>query len=328
MKKILSIMIGLCVAVLSVVAQTVPETSQGFNMGSATENNISVVVGQPFGGLFAQNGYEVAEGVTQAQLVRESYGETVNYGDGYAGHGFSYPATTPAGTHQDSRYDVGGAQYGYDLLTELTLQVLNALVCPATVEDGDHNLYDVVAVVNRCWTKQNLKPTHYADGTTEIEGAMAYHNPSHPDEEANVAIYGRLYTWVSAVNAAADGTVTPGADGYVQGICPDGWHIPTKTEMDALKALPAEEIRTAELWVTPNANTNSTGFTALPAGRYNAALTRYEGLSSQTDWWSVTDAPSSGSPVTSLSVVYYCDSPIDGTPAAADGLSVRCVKNS
>jgi hypothetical protein len=187
-------MIGLCVAVLSVVAQTVPETSQGFNMGSATENNISVVVGQPFGGIFAQNGYEVAEGVTQAQLVRESYNETVNYGDGYAGHGFSYPATTPAGTHQDSRYDVGGAQYGYDLLTELTLQVLNALVCPATVEDGDHNLYDVVAVVNRCWTKQNLKPTHYADGTTEIEGAMAYHNPSHPDEEANVATYGRLYT--------------------------------------------------------------------------------------------------------------------------------------
>ena len=55
MKKILSIMIGLCVAVLSVVAQTVPETSQGFNMGSATENNISVVVGQPFGGIFIPN---------------------------------------------------------------------------------------------------------------------------------------------------------------------------------------------------------------------------------------------------------------------------------
>ena len=82
MKKILSIMIGLCVAVLSVVAQTVPETSQDFNMGSATENNISVVVGQPFGGIFAQNGYEIAEGVAQAQLVTRTYDETVNFPEG------------------------------------------------------------------------------------------------------------------------------------------------------------------------------------------------------------------------------------------------------
>ena len=328
MKKILSIMIGLCMAALSVAAQNAPTTSQGFNAGSYTENGVSVMFGQPFDGITEQNGYQVTEGLSQAQLFRESYNETVNYGDGYTGHGFSYPGDTPGGTYHDSRYEVGGAEFGYDLLTELTLKVLNALSCPATVEDGEHNLYDVVEVVGYCWTKQNLKPTLYPDGTTEIEGAMVYHNLSHPDEEAMVATYGRLYTWASAVNAAADGTVTPGADGYVQGICPDGWHIPTKTEMDELKALPAEEIRTAELWVTPNANTNSTGFTALPAGRYNAALTRYEGLSSQTDWWSVADDPSSGSPVTSLSVVYYCDSPIDGTPAAADGLSVRCVKNS
>lgn len=327
MKKILSIMIGLCVAVLSVVAQTVPETSQGFNMGSATENNISVVVGQPFGGIFAQNGYEVAEGVTQAQLVRESYNETVNYGDGYAGHGFSYPATTPAGTHQDSRYDVGGAQYGYDLLTELTLQVLNALVCPATVEDGDHNMYDVVAVVNRCWTKQNLKPTHYADGTTEIEGAMAYHNPSHPDEEANVAIYGRLYTWAAATHANADGTVTPAADGYVQGICPDGWHIPTAEEKAALDAENADDLRTVEFWITTNTHTNSTGFTALPAGKYNGSLLSFEGLGTQTDWWSVVSGDGTATPA-AIELQYYCDSPMNGNPTASDALSVRCVKNS
>ena len=328
MKKILSIMIGLCVAVLSVVAQTVPETSRGFNAGSATENNISVVVGQPFGGIFAQNGYEVAEGVAQAQLVTRSYDETVNFPEGYEGHGFSYPANTPVGSYENSRYTVHGTDEGYDLVEELFLEILKVLVCDETVYDGNGNAYTAVAVAGHCWTKQNLKPTLYPDGTTEIEGAMVYHNLSHPDEEAMVATYGRLYTWAAATHANADGTVTPGADGYVQGICPDGWHIPTKTEMDALKALPAEEIRTAELWVTPNANTNSTGFTALPAGKYNATLTRYEGLTSQTDWWSVADAPSSGSPVTSLSVVYYCDSPIDGTPAAADGLSVRCVKNS
>lgn len=327
MKKILSIMIGLCVAALSVVAQTVPETSQGFNMGSATENNISVVVGQPFGGIFAQNGYQVTEGLSQAQLFRESYNETVNYGDGYTGHGFSYPGDTPGGTYHDSRYEVGGAEFGYDLLTELTLKVLNALSCPATVEDGEHNLYDVVEVVGYCWTKQNLKPTLYPDGTTEIEGAMVYHNLSHPDEEAMVGIYGRLYTWAAATHANADGTVTPDADGYVQGICPNGWHIPTAEEKAALDAENADDLRTVEFWITTNTHTNSTGFTALPAGKYNGSLLGFEGLGTQTDWWSVVNGDGTATPA-AIELQYYCDSPMNGNPAASDALSVRCVKNS
>ena len=327
MKKILSIMIGLCVAALSVVAQTVPETSQGFNMGSATENNISVVVGQPFGGIFAQNGYQVTEGLSQAQLFRESYNETVNYGDGYTGHGFSYPGDTPGGTYHDSRYEVGGAEFGYDLLTELTLKVLNALSCPATVEDGEHNLYDVVEVVGYCWTKQNLKPTLYPDGTTEIEGAMVYHNLSHPDEEAMVGIYGRLYTWAAATHANADGTVTPDADGYVQGICPNGWHIPTAEEKAALDAENADDLRTVEFWITTNTHTNSTGFTALPAGKYNGSLLSFEGLGTQTDWWSVVNGDGTATPA-AIELQYYCDSPMNGNPAASDALSVRCVKNS
>ena len=327
MKKILSIMIGLCVAALSVVAQTVPETSQGFNMGSATENNISVVVGQPFGGIFAQNGYQVTEGLSQAQLFRESYNETVNYGDGYTGHGFSYPGDTPGGTYHDSRYEVGGAEFGYDLLTELTLKVLNALSCPATVEDGEHNLYDVVEVVGYCWTKQNLKPTLYPDGTTEIEGAMVYHNLSQPDEEAMVGIYGRLYTWAAATHANADGTVTPDADGYVQGICPNGWHIPTAEEKAALDAENADDLRTVEFWITTNTHTNSTGFTALPAGKYNGSLLGFEGLGTQTDWWSVVNGDGTATPA-AIELQYYCDSPMNGNPAASDALSVRCVKNS
>lgn len=327
MKKILSIMIGLCVAVLSVVAQTVPETSQGFNMGSATENNISVVVGQPFGGIFAQNGYEIAEGVAQAQLVTRSYDETVNFPEGYEGHGFSYPANTPVGSYEESRYTVHGTDEGYDLVEELFLEILKVLVCDETVYDGNGNAYTAVAVAGHCWTKQNLKPTLYPDGTTEIEGAMVYHNLSHPDEEAMVGIYGRLYTWAAATHANADGTVTPGADGYVQGICPNGWHIPTAEEKTALDAENADDLRTVEFWITTNTHTNSTGFTALPAGKYNGSLLSFEGLGTQTDWWSVVNGDGTATPA-AIELQYYCDSPMNGNPTANDGLSVRCVKNS
>ena len=324
MKSIRTFFTLLCVVAAGCVwAQ--PETSHGFSAGSNTENNISAVVGQPFDAVFSGGGYEVSEGVNQAQLVHEEYTASVKYGEGYEGHGFSYPATTPAGTYSDSRYEVGGAQYGYDLLAELLLKVLN---CGETVYDGDNNPYPTVAVAGYCWTQQNLKPTHYPDGTTEIDGAMAYQSSLHPDATANVSTYGRLYTWSAAVNANADGTVTTDDDGYVQGICPDGWHIPTSEEMTALKALPSEVIRTAELWVQPNNNTNSTEFTALPAGVYKASLTRFEGLGSQTDWWSVVNTGVETQNFASLQLQYYCDSPLDGNPNEADGLSVRCVKNN
>ena len=99
-------MIVFCVAAVPAFAQTVTdmvETSSGFNAGSKTEYNISAVLGQPFDGITSQNGYEIAEGVSQAQLVTEESTATVNEGEAYAENGFSYPATTPAGTYEESK---------------------------------------------------------------------------------------------------------------------------------------------------------------------------------------------------------------------------------
>lgn len=301
------------------------QTVQGFNAGSTTENNLCVVIGQPFDAITSQNGYEMAEGVLQAQLVTEDYSDTVSAGIAYTKHGFNYPATTPVGIYQSTLYTPGGAIYGYDLLASLTLEVL--IPCGEIVYDGDQNPYPTVRVARQCWIRKNLRARHYADGVTEIATARAYETVLHPDATANEDTYGLLYSWFSAVKVPENGTEAPvpDADGYVKGICPDGWHIPTETEMASLKTLPAEDIRTVDQWLVPNENTNSTGFSALPAGRYNASTNRFEGLGTQTDWWSVSD----GLPVTpsSLQLQYYCDTPLSTNPAASDALSVRCVKN-
>ena len=331
MKKKTFMIIVFCVAAMTTFAQTGTEmvkTSSGFNAGSKTEYNISAVLGQPFDAIFSENGYEVSEGVSQAQIVTEEINATVNYGEAYTEHGFDYPAGTEVGTYTDSRYAVGGAQYGYDLLTKLTLDVIKALVCGETVYDGDHNPYATVAVANYCWTQENLRATHYADGNTEIANAGVYNAPGFDDETANENTYGRLYTWYSAVGLPEDGsgTLTPDANGYVQGICPENWHIPTAEEMAALNALSAEDIRTAELWIAPNNNTNSTGFTSLPAGMYNAANARYEQILLNTGYWSVANG--TAAPTSVMALPYYCNHPMERPASANDMLSVRCVKNS
>lgn len=302
---------------------------QGFNVGSATQNNICVVLGQPFDAITADNGYEVAEGIAQAQLVTVAYVDSVYKGEPYANYGFKYPATTPLGIYNDSLYTVGGATYGYDSFATLTLKVLK-FVCGWTVRDGDRNAYPTLELAGLCWTRENLRARHYTD-TEEIATAMVYESALHPDTAANDSIYGRLYSWYSAVRVPEGSATAPATDtnGYVQGVCPVGWHIPTEAEMDTLMTIPAEDVRTAGLWVSPNANTNSTGFTALPAGLHNASLDRFEGLGSQTDWWSVRNTSGTGTDITTAytcCTVYYCDRLLDRQHHPADALSVRCVR--
>ena len=312
-------------------------TMKGFVVGgglSENGNNTYSVIGQTFAGQTSENGFVVSTGMAQTQLVREYINATVNYGEGYNANGFSYPPETPAGIYENDLYLLQGANHHYDLAKHLKLVVMNVVSCGELVYDGDHNVYPTVMVAGHCWTQQNLRATHYADGATAINKALVYKSLSHPNEADNEATYGRLYTWYSAVNVPEDGSEmpTPDANGLIQGICPNGWHLPTSTEMTALRNEGVPALNATTLWVGPHANdnTNSTGFTALPAGIYNSALDRYEGLGTQADWWSDTYSHNSTTFTTSVLVTecaYYCDSPMEKTFNASDGVSVRCVKN-
>jgi len=351
----------------------IPATASTIAMGGNTENNIWVSVGQLFAQQTTQNGYEVAAGVSQAQLVDSLYVEEGCENHDYDGHGFHFSAPLTVGEHTADMYVVAGHQYHYDLRKHLTLNIfptydtsvyvtyhgelpdgihegmndlelltvkgcdslvhLYADLCPYTVMDIDENLYNTVVVSNFCWTQSNLKPTHYADNST-VNRALVYKSLLHPNVTSNLNTYGRLYTWFSAVGAEEGSGTAPVADdhGFVQGICPEGWHIPSVMERTALEAIPAEDLRATTLWLMPNNNTNSTGFTALPAGKFNSAANRFEGLGTETGWWTVvpcdsTIGNSDALCASSFQTVYYCDTPQMATYNLNDALSVRCVKN-
>ena len=296
---------------LFVAVNAQPQTMQATVSGGATQNNVYAAVGQPF---FQQLGsedgnLEFAYGIAQAQLVKDTVYDVVTYNKPYTGNSIYLPAQTQSLI--TSVYLVNGGIYNYDLLRTIYL-----IVCPEKV--GTDITYDVLGVSGHCWTKQNLR--------TPVEGAMAYTSPMG----ANVPeVYGLLYTW----NAALAGT-EPDADGYVRGICPaENWHLPDATEINDLRTNIAEDLRSVEGWITPNGNTNSTDFTAYPAGFYNSALARFEGLGSQTDWWMVTGTTVDGTVAptvetmctSSLQIPYYCDSPIIIRRNPNDAISVRCV---
>jgi len=134
-----------------------------------------------------------------------------------------------------------------------------------TVTDYDGNIYETVTIGDQVWIKENLKSLHYCDGTP-IPEVVAYNN----DDSLGV-IYGLLYTWDAAMKGSSD----PG----VQGVCPCDWHVPTHEEWAILEDYlggpnvaggKMKETGT-EHWLSPNNGaTNSSGFTGLPAGEFDA----------------------------------------------------------
>ena len=144
----------------------------------------------------------------------------------------------------------------------------SAFICgTSTMTDTDGNTYNTVAIGTQCWMAENL---NYA-----TDNSWWYENNGEYGD-----IYGRLYTWTAALTA-----------------CPDGWHLPTDDEWTTLTDyLGGENVAGGKLketgtthWLSPNTGaTNSSGFTALPAGfRYYVGVS-FNRLGLSTYWWSAT----------------------------------------
>lgn len=291
----------------ALLAQTQP--LQATVSGGVTQNNIYAVAGQPTAAIVDMGNYEFTSGMAQAQLVKDTVYDVVTYNDLYTANGFDLPAQSLS--HKESRYIVNGGIFNYDVVRTLYL-----IVCPQTVNDKQDNtiVYNAVGVSGHCWTKQNLR--------TPDADAMTYSSVLHPTVPEE---YGLLYTWQTALN----GTSTD-ADGFVQGLCPANWHLPTAEEATALNSNPTVALRSVTGWMNGETNTNTTGFTAYPAGQFSAALERFEGFGTQTDWWMVSGTTVNGTATgtqnyTSLQIPYFCDSPMNVSRSANDAISVRCV---
>ena len=109
--------------------------------------------------------------------------------------------------------------------------------CPSTptLTDIDGNIYNTWQMGSQCWMKENLRTTRFADGTPMALGSEHSSTEAlyyYPDNNAaNADPYGLLYNWTAVMNGAASSNVSPS---NVQGVCPDGWHVPSSAEWATL----------------------------------------------------------------------------------------------
>ena len=189
--------------------------------------------------------------------------------------------------------------------------------CPDAI-DCEGNIYAGIRIGCDCWTQRNLESSKYSD-CTDIPDVMGYASLLHPDTANNIAIFGRLYTFEAAVRDSADN-----GHGHIQGICPEGWYLPTPEKYESLNEYGTEALRSPLYWII-GAGNNSTGFSALPAGYYNGEKSRYEGLLSETYFWS-SQGVGTHTMRTPSFIAYYCDQVLLQDLNGGLGYSVRCIK--
>ena len=224
---------------------------------------------------------------------------------------------------------------------------LDGRPCPdaPNVTDIDGNTYTTVQIGCQCWMRENLRTTHYADGTPVPIDTAKYsdYDPYryYPDhDKRNVAVYGYLYNWRAAIGKESPSDANPSG---VQGICPDGWHLPSVPEFNDLES----HVSSIERYVCDNeashigkaladtsswdnfasdehhlrhspghdrASNNATGFNALPASNNGR----------RAEFW--TPAANDGSATANFYYLNYSSSTVsEGSESLSTFKSIRCI---
>ncbi|MCF8403891.1 MAG: hypothetical protein K9H58_08100 [Bacteroidales bacterium] len=209
----------------------------------------------------------------------------------------------------------------------------------AIIDDRDGQSYSTVQIGDQCWMAENLKIGSMVLNTTTMTDNGTIEKYCYGNVESSCEEWGGLYQWQEAMAY----TNIEGA----QGICPNGWHLPTDNEWCTLENYLDPTISCVQTgargvdgggklkeagtshWNEPNSGaTNSSGFSAIPGGykRFTSGNFNFEFLGDYGFWWTST-----------LRIAYpqsymrhlFFDSPQIRRDYIAWGwgFSVRCVKD-
>jgi uncharacterized protein (TIGR02145 family) len=189
------------------------------------------------------------------------------------------------------------------------------------VTDFDGNVYNTITIGTQLWMQENLKTTHYRDGspvpnvvTGSIWGSMLTDAYCWNNNDIDYKDpYGALYNFYAAV------------DNHV--LCPTGWHVPTDAEWTTLQTFlggsgsAGGKMKETGIshWNSPNTGaTNESGFTGIPGGHRQGGVFISVGdhsffwSSTQGDWYLSASSGSFGGS-SSANVLSF-------------GYSVRCLQ--
>lgn len=206
------------------------------------------------------------------------------------------------------------------------------------VIDGCGYVYTSVQIGTQVWMAQNMRCDTY-DTKSERYGYLAEHvNASDKNKwkkpydglsNQQINQLGYIYNWWSAVGLEYGDNPEGYSSNNRQGICPNGWHLPSAAEWDTLEkflgsSTAGKKLKTTSGWNSGN-GTDSYSFAALPAGLGNSSFADYVG--SYAYFW--TADPSDDDAGAKSRYLTHENDKIGKTTYQYKwaSLSVRCIKN-
>lgn len=202
---------------------------------------------------------------------------------------------------------------------------------PYLATDADGNQYHTIRIGCECWIDSNLR--------TNTANSMVYYSDDHRNTADNAIKFGRLYTWYTATGVAegndmATPTVLTEPSShykYVQGVCPEGWALPTTD--DILNMLTSagntlDKIKSSDItaWLPGATGTNESGFSARGAGYYDNVAERYVNLLGETYFWTCDVSNSTVQKGVCSVITHSCPEMLIQDKMKGLGYSVRCLK--
>ena len=167
-------------------------------------------------------------------------------------------------------------------------------------DDRDGQTYRIVKIGDQVWMAENLNYAYtdvpYDFGFNRSDStSWCYDNAAK-----NCSDYGRLYTWAAAMDSVGTWSSSGKGCGYgstcsptdpVRGICPEGWHLPSKAEWETLAAAvggistACTKLKSTSGWYESGNGTDEFGFTAIPAGSRSHEFGKFQAKGKELHFW-------------------------------------------
>lgn len=210
------------------------------------------------------------------------------------------------------------------------------------IRDGAQ--YETVCIGDQVWMAENLRYMPSVNNVSEFQsngqnglsamGVSQYDGTSVTEAQThqNYLTYGTYYNWYAIMDGQASSSSDPSG---VRGLCPEGWHLPSKAEWDELVnhlgggSEAGGKLKEAgtEHWVSPNTGaTNESGFTALPAGSFHIPGFNHL-IGENAYFWSATTDQGTTESAYILRLKYDANWTLVSGLGKANGYPCRCVKD-
>lgn len=200
---------------------------------------------------------------------------------------------------------------------------------PAKVRDQDGNEYTIIQVGDQVWLKENLKTTHYNDGTP-----IAH----FPENEQWLAAESGAYSWYDNDPENKDdfGALYNVYVAKSEKICPVGWRVPKNIDWfrleqyaSSLEGPTSSNLRDEDksFWNSKPGSytgTNRTGFSARGSGGRDDQGSFIE-LKEFATWWVAEE--NYHAPLWGKAISIYDTRMLNIVSDLPLGLSIRCIKS-